>query len=76
MTPFSGVAVVLYWVFNCTVNGETLTISFFQGRRVRRQLLERYFGSEAVHGGPLKVESEKDDLHPDEGKSCFWNIFY
>ncbi|VDD89339.1 unnamed protein product [Enterobius vermicularis] len=37
-----------------------------QGRRVRRQLLERYFGSEAVHGGPLKVESEKDDLHPDE----------
>lgn len=36
-----------------------------QGRKVRRQLLERYFGSEAVHGGPLRTESEKDNGYDD-----------
>ena len=44
---------------------------FFQGRKVRRQLLERYFGSEAVHGGPLKTESENDSQIPDNGREWF-----
>lgn len=39
-----------------------------QGRRVRRELLERYFGSEAVHGGPLKTESENDE-HAEDSRN-------